>query len=71
MTPVFLCINLLVGAFEQLEESYIVLAEETQVLYLIFQVGDTLDTHAECVTGILLAVDTAEFEYVGVYHAAT
>ena len=70
MTPIFVYV-LLVCALEQFEEPYVILTEETEVLDLVLEVCDTLDTHAECVTRILLAVDTAELEYVGVYHSAT
>ena len=58
----------LVGALKQLEETDIVLAEETKVLDLIFEVGNSLNTHTECVTRIDLAVDAAKLEHVGVYH---
>ena len=63
--------SLLVCALEQLEEPNIVLAEETQVFYLVFEVCDALDTHTECVTRILFAVYAAKFEHIGVYHTAT
>ena len=58
----------LVGALEQLEETDIVLAEEAKILDLIFEVGNSLYTHTECVARIDLAVDSAKLEYVGVYH---
>ena len=34
---------------EEFQESYVVLAEETEVLYLILEVSDTLDTHSQCI----------------------
>ena len=61
----------LVGALKELEETYVVLAEQAKVLYLILEVCDALDTHTECVARVYLAVDAAELENVGVYHAAT
>ena len=66
-----LCFMLSVCALEQFEEPYVVFAEETEVLDLVLEVGDTLDTHTECISRVLLAVDAAELEHVGVYHAAT
>ena len=59
------------GGNKLVEETAVVLGEEAQVLDLIFEVRDTLDTHAECEAGIFLGVDTACFEDVGVHHAAT
>ena len=61
----------LVGALKELEETYVVLAEQTKVLYLILEVCDALDTHTECVARVYLAVNAAKFEHVGVNHAAT
>ena len=58
----------LVGSLELLEEAYVILGEETQVAYSIFEVGDTLYTHSECIAAVLLAVDTAVLQYVGVDH---
>ena len=40
---------ILVRALKEFEETYVVLAEQTKVLYLIFQVCDALDTHTECI----------------------
>ena len=42
----------LVGALKELEETYVVLAEEAKVLYLILEVCDALDTHTECVARV-------------------
>ena len=56
------------GSLELLEEAYVILGEETQVAYSIFEVGDTLYTHSECIAAVLLAVDTAVFQYGGVDH---
>ena len=61
----------LVGALKELEETYVVLAEEAKVLYLILEVCDALDTHTECVARVYLTVDAAKLENVGVYHTAT
>ena len=72
MTSVFLYrVFLSVRALEQLEEPYVVLAEETEILDLVLEVCDTLDTHTECISRVFLAVDTAELEHVRVYHTAT
>ena len=51
LTSVFFIVMVvfLVRALEQFEESYVVLAEETEVLDLVLEVGDTLNTHTECV----------------------
>ena len=57
--------------FEFLKETHIVFGEHTQVLYLVFQVGDTLNSHAESKTGVLLAVDAACFEHIRVNHATS
>ena len=61
----------LVGALKELEETYVVLAEQTKVLYLIFEVGNTLDTHTQGITAVYLAVDAASIQYVGVDHTTT
>lgn len=58
----------LVGSLELLEEAYVILGEETQVTYSVLEVGDTLDTHAECIAAVLLAVDTAVLQYIRVDH---
>ena len=47
------------GGDEFVEESVVVLAEEAQVLDLVFEVGDALDTHAEGKAGIFFRVDAA------------
>ena len=60
----------LVGSLELLEEAYVILGEETQVAYSVLEVGDTLDPHAECIAAVLLAVDTAFLQHVGVHHTA-
>ena len=62
---------MLVCAFKLTQEAGVVLREHTQVLYLIFQVGDALDAHTEGVSAIHLAVDAAGFQHIRVYHTAT
>ena len=47
------------AAFELLQETHVVLREETEVLYAVFEVGDTLYTEAECIAGIDLRIDAA------------
>ena len=58
-----------VGGFELLEETGVVLGEETEVADAILQVGDALDTHTEGVARVDLRVNTAEFKHVGIDHA--
>ena len=58
------------GGDEFVEESVVVLAEEAQVLDLVFEVGDTLDTHAEGKAGIFFRVDAAGVGHGRVDHAA-
>ena len=50
-----------VGCLKFLKETQIVLGEHSQVFHLVFQVGDTLDTHTECVAGIYLRIYAAGF----------
>ena len=54
---------------ELLEESLVVLGEETQVVDAVFQVGDALHAHAESIAGVDIGVDAAGSEVVRVYHA--
>ena len=62
---------LLVCRLKLLEEAYVILGEHTEVLHLILKVSDALDTHAEGIARVNLAVDAIELEYVGVDHTAT
>ena len=61
----------LICCLELTEETYVVLAEQSQVAYLVFQVGNTLDTHTEGIASIDLAVDAASLKHVRINHAAT
>ncbi len=58
------------GRFELFEEPHVVLREHSQVFYLVFEVGNALDTHTEGITAVHLAVDAAGVEYIGIDHAA-
>jgi len=53
------------------QELQVVLEEQPQVVDAIFQHGDALHTHAEGEARVLLRVDAAGNEDVGVAHAAT
>ena len=61
----------LAGGFEFSEEAEVVFAEEAEVFYLVFQVGDPLNSHTEGVTGVDLGVDTTCFQHVGVHHTTS
>ena len=52
-----------------LQETKIVFTEQAKVLHLVFEHGDPFDTHAESEAGVLIAVDTAVFQYRRVHHA--
>ena len=65
------CYSYLVCALKHFEEPDIIFAEQTQVLYLILEVCDALDSHAKCISRICLAVNATQFKHVGVYHSAT
>lgn len=56
--------------FKLLQEPQVVLEEHSQIVDLIFQHGDTLDTHAESESGVLFRVDVAGLEDVRVAYAA-
>ena len=62
---------LLVCGLKLLEETDIVLGEHAQVLDLVFEVCDTLNTHTQSESSIFLAVYAVEFQYIGMYHTAT
>ena len=47
----------LVGGLELFQEAYVILREHTKVADLVFQVCDTLYTHAESIAAISLGVD--------------
>ena len=63
--------NVLPCACEFVEEADIVFGEHSEVLYLILQVRDTLDTHTKSIAGINLAIDSICIKNSRVYHAAT
>ena len=58
-------------SLEFAEEADIVLEVEAEVLDLPFEHGDALYTHSEGETGVLLGVDAAGFQDVGIHHAGT
>ena len=58
-------------SLEFAEEADIVLKVEAEILDLPFEHGDALHTHSESESGVLLGVDAAGFQYVGVNHAGT
>ena len=55
----------------KLVEEDVIFREETEVLHLIFQVGDALYTHTEGIASVDGGVDAVGVEYSRVYHAAT
>ena len=54
-----------------LQETNIVFREETQVFYLILEVGDALNTHTQCISAVYFAVDATRIQYIWVDHTAT
>ena len=56
---------------ELFQETGVVFREHAQILHLVFQIGDTFDTHAESISCIDAAVYAVGFEYGRVYHAAS
>lgn len=58
-------------ATELEKETAVILREQTQILDLILQVGDTLYTHAKGEACIFLAVNAACLKHVGIHHTAT
>ena len=48
--PITVVYLLSVGGFKFLKETDIVFREQTEVVNLIFEVGDAFDTHSECKT---------------------
>ena len=53
------------------EEADVVLEVEAEVLDLPFEHGDALHAHSEGETGVLLGVDAAGFQDVGIHHTGT
>ena len=56
---------------ELFEEAGVVFGEHAQVAHTVFEVGDALYTHTECVAGVDLAVYAARLEDIGVDHATS
>ena len=48
------------------QETDIVFREEAQIVDAVLQVGDTFDTHTEGIAAVYLAVNSVQFQYVGV-----
>ena len=53
-----------------LDEAGIVFEVKTDVVGLVFEHGHALDAETEGEAGVLVAVDAAVFQHVGVHHAA-
>ena len=58
------------SGLELVKETHIVFREHTEVLNLIFEVGDALYTHTQGKTFVTFGVDTAGIKHVGVHHTA-
>ena len=58
-------------ALEFFKETSIVFREHAKVFHLVFEVGDTLNTHTKSKTAIFFAVDATCFKNIGVNHATT
>src|ERR1044071_2858501 len=58
------------SGFELLQKAHVVLREETQIFYVVFEHGDALDAHAERIAAVVLAIDLAVFEHGRINHAA-
>ena len=54
-----------------LQEPYIILEEQPDILDTVLQDGRALNAHAECKTGIFLAVDATILQNTRIYHPAT
>ena len=53
------------------EETHVIFGEHAQVLDLVLEIGDALDTHTESITGINIGIDAASFENIRIDHTAT
>lgn len=51
------------------QELKVVFEEMTDVVDLVAQHGEALDTHSKSVSRIAVAIDSAVFQYLGVHHA--
>ena len=67
---IYLCQNGLKGCLELLEETEVVLEVVAQVAYLPLEHRDTLYSHSESESAVLLAVDSRSFEDIRVHHPA-
>ena len=56
---------------ELLKETTVVFGEHSEVVDLIFEVGDALHTHSEGETAVDFRVDAARVEHIGIDHAAS
>ena len=56
---------------ELLKETHIVFGEHSEVLHLVFEVGDTLYAHTEGIACVDAAVNAVGLKHVGVHHSAT
>ena len=56
--------------FEFLKEPEVVLEVVTQVAYLPLEHCNSLDSHSECKSAVLFAVDTRSFKDVRINHSA-
>ena len=52
------------------QESYVILRVQTQVVYTIFQLADALHTHTEGETGVFVGVNTKVVQHFRMYHTA-
>lgn len=59
-----------VRSLELLKEAYVIFREHAQVFDLIFQVGDSFNTHAEGEAGVDFGVYAAGFKHIWIDHAA-
>lgn len=62
---------ILMSGLELAEETHIIFREHAQVLDLVLEIGDALDTHTESITGINVGIYAASFENIRINHTAT
>ena len=60
-----------VCCFKLFQETNIVFREESEVFYLIFQIGNALYAHAKCVTLVFLRIDAVSFKHIRMHHSAS
>ena len=56
---------------ELFQETDIVFIQQTHVVNFIFKQSNTLQSHSKCESRILIRVNTAHLQYMGVYHTAS